>query len=954
MARSLSVLAGAGWQFFDNNGDPLSGGKIYSYDAGTTTPRATYSTSSGGSANANPIVLDAAGRPSSGGSPIEVWLDTGVLYKLVITDANGANILTYDNVYGVSGGAAADVIFTPSGVGGIATTVQAKLDQYVSLSDYGTLRQALETGKAVKIPAATGSISVSTTDSAYILQNLNRVQADGPLTLNLAAGAHTAPTVGNSANIGYNGNITILGAAPVETTLTSVHSVTGTKGNYTVVYNVASVAGFNSSGYLKLDNIIPQFTLGGDNSFFHDRIAANELGFCVGPLQGATIAAGGTTVTFTGDVGAYLAVGDLITIAGQTREITAVGPGGGLTAKQVSVGTAWRMAAVATRGWWVCTPNSGTISTAGSFSTTVTGSSTDFTNQANVGDFVLAAGQMAVITAIGSGTSLTVSPGLTVPASTKYSIITAGFAHEGTHQIVSVDTINNRVTVLNKWNGPYAPPIKAVGGGAAGLDMNKVSCVKTVLANNGTGDGFSFAQGGSINFINDLVIVGNADSITNSYIGVNLAGRRAEGPTQLNNVSSCVTGDNFAAINWYTGGFAGNGCVLESRRSHYMNSFFNIYALEGATVNAREAVLANAGYRNAQINSNSTLLFTNGRALAATESGVQLESGATVYAELPFAYGNAAQGFAFYSASGCHINEFTAALNGASAVYMSAAASADLQRGLVVCNTSSGVDIVAGSVAAVSGIWTTGNRTVGSSHGISIDNSSAVAGNGGSNGLVASLNNGGYSIYVTGSEATFEAPYSYLVGITTGGTEYGVYAVSNTRVRLSSSVVNKIYLLTGNTVYADDVYVVAGSPTRPVVRVSSGSPYDLAFDQTDGFYNIVSSGSGASFGARALQIAAGANITKLQTYAATINVSPTAGSFVDTVFNSGTSPAISGVTTSDMVLIGVQGSSTVLPNGITVNASVTAANEITVRIQNSTGGTVAVNRAFRLIVLGAS
>ena len=51
MTVNLSAFAGAGAQFFDNNGVPLSGGLIYSYDAGTTTPRATYTDNGGGTAN---------------------------------------------------------------------------------------------------------------------------------------------------------------------------------------------------------------------------------------------------------------------------------------------------------------------------------------------------------------------------------------------------------------------------------------------------------------------------------------------------------------------------------------------------------------------------------------------------------------------------------------------------------------------------------------------------------------------------------------------------------------------------------------------------------------------------------------------------------------------------------------------------------------------------------------
>lgn len=45
MGVSLSMYAGAGAQFFDNNGNPLAGGLIYTYAAGTTTPAATYTSS---------------------------------------------------------------------------------------------------------------------------------------------------------------------------------------------------------------------------------------------------------------------------------------------------------------------------------------------------------------------------------------------------------------------------------------------------------------------------------------------------------------------------------------------------------------------------------------------------------------------------------------------------------------------------------------------------------------------------------------------------------------------------------------------------------------------------------------------------------------------------------------------------------------------------------------------
>lgn len=99
MAVNLSPVGGVAAQFFTNSGAVLTGGKLYTYAAGTTTPAATYTNSSGSTAQPNPIVLDAAGRvPNSG----EIWLTDGINYKFVLKDANDVLIATYDNVSGIN------------------------------------------------------------------------------------------------------------------------------------------------------------------------------------------------------------------------------------------------------------------------------------------------------------------------------------------------------------------------------------------------------------------------------------------------------------------------------------------------------------------------------------------------------------------------------------------------------------------------------------------------------------------------------------------------------------------------------------------------------------------------------------------------------------------------------------------------------------------------------------
>lgn len=83
-------------KFFDNNGIPLVGGLLFTYVAGTTTKIATYTDSSGGTPNTNPVVLDYRGEAN-------VWLDNTKTYKFVLspstdTDPPTHAIWTEDNL----------------------------------------------------------------------------------------------------------------------------------------------------------------------------------------------------------------------------------------------------------------------------------------------------------------------------------------------------------------------------------------------------------------------------------------------------------------------------------------------------------------------------------------------------------------------------------------------------------------------------------------------------------------------------------------------------------------------------------------------------------------------------------------------------------------------------------------------------------------------------------------
>lgn len=88
MSANLSAVPKL--QFFDNNGNPLVAGKLYTYEAGTTTPLATYTDASATTPNTNPVILDSRGEAN-------VWL-TASSYKFVLKDASDVTIWTVDNV----------------------------------------------------------------------------------------------------------------------------------------------------------------------------------------------------------------------------------------------------------------------------------------------------------------------------------------------------------------------------------------------------------------------------------------------------------------------------------------------------------------------------------------------------------------------------------------------------------------------------------------------------------------------------------------------------------------------------------------------------------------------------------------------------------------------------------------------------------------------------------------
>lgn len=283
MAVNLAFIGGAGWQFFDDNGNPLSGGKIYTYAAGTTTPLATYTSRSGLIPNTNPIILDAAGR-----TPEEIWSTEGLLYKYVVKTANDVLIRSWDNIGGsvVASDLAADLANTTNNAkgdaligfrqsnsagfltGATARTVNAKLQEFVSVKDFGAVGDgvtddtaafaaAFAASKRVYVPEGTYVASVDLPNGGKLYGAGNHVRAANsntvicpPASAAYAIQIKAAGGVGQSA-WHFNCEVKNLTVANLNYNLTApgiyVNSVFVTDVNDLHVFEDVSVIGFETN-----------------------------------------------------------------------------------------------------------------------------------------------------------------------------------------------------------------------------------------------------------------------------------------------------------------------------------------------------------------------------------------------------------------------------------------------------------------------------------------------------------------------------------------------------------------------------------------------------------------------------------------------------------------------------------------------------------------------------------
>lgn len=87
----MAILTVFRHRFYKNDGTPNAGGKVYTYEAGTSTPVATYTSSDASTPNANPIILDSKGEA-------DIWVVGQIKVNVLESDDTQVTGWPVDNV----------------------------------------------------------------------------------------------------------------------------------------------------------------------------------------------------------------------------------------------------------------------------------------------------------------------------------------------------------------------------------------------------------------------------------------------------------------------------------------------------------------------------------------------------------------------------------------------------------------------------------------------------------------------------------------------------------------------------------------------------------------------------------------------------------------------------------------------------------------------------------------
>jgi len=214
-------------QFVDETGAPAVGDKLFFYVAGSNTKQNTYTTSAGTTANANPVILDALGQPST-----EIWFTAGQIYKVVWapstdTDPPSSPIRTWDNLRGMGDVSVSSVFDQWITYGSAATYISG-----TSFSVTGNQTDTFQIGRRIKTTNSGGTVVYSTiTNSVFgAVTTVTLSNDSGALDSGLSAVAYGVISASNTsapttlARSGANTDITSLASPAIASATATTQS----------------------------------------------------------------------------------------------------------------------------------------------------------------------------------------------------------------------------------------------------------------------------------------------------------------------------------------------------------------------------------------------------------------------------------------------------------------------------------------------------------------------------------------------------------------------------------------------------------------------------------------------------------------------------------------------------------------------------------------------------------
>lgn len=279
---TTTLLPESRQRYFNNDGTPCAGGKLWTYAAGTTNPKATFSDPLGLVPNANPVPLDAKGEA------VIFWSGA---YKVDLKQADGQQVTGYpvDNINTdpaglwnllttlAAGAGAALLGFVQAGAGAVVRTIQERLREIFSAKDYGLKGDGVTDDRAAlaamlaTLGAAYASYQVRFPNGEYFIAS--DITIPEAAVLKFAAGAKLSIPAGVTVTLG---NVELKAG---------LHQIFKTAGTGKLAGTIRNPLIFPEWWGAKADGIHPP--VGAD---FSDRAAAAARNS--GPLQAALDFAG--------------------------------------------------------------------------------------------------------------------------------------------------------------------------------------------------------------------------------------------------------------------------------------------------------------------------------------------------------------------------------------------------------------------------------------------------------------------------------------------------------------------------------------------------------------------------------------------------------------------------------------------------------------------------------------